>query len=497
MIYHIVYIELLVLKTKIIAQIFTKIRSRLMIDILDKIIQDGVDRGLLQKHTSDNYLNSSSISIDNQQLVNFGSCSYMGLEFAEQIKEATKKTVDLFGTQFSTSRTYLSIGLYDALESELSIMFGKPTIASASTTLGHLAALPVLVEKDDIVILDLQVHSSVQMSAQILKANKIPIHIIPHNDMQALEKKVQSLQSKAGKIWYLADGVYSMYGDFAPLDKLEELLNKYDKLHLYIDDAHGMGWTGENGVGYVRSQIDHHDKMVLVTSLNKSFAAAGGVLVFPNEKTFRKVKNCGTTLIFSGPIQPPMLGAAIASAQIHQTSDFRQKQLSFQQKIEYTNTRIRELDLPQYQESNSPLFFIPVGLPKITRNIIKRMKKMGFYVNAAAFPAVPMKKGGIRFMINNNLSIDEIESMLVNLHKEYVLGLYDEDSSVEEVARLFKLSPFLVNHKIAAKNDLNSANLRQEFYESIDTINVKEWNQLFSDFGSNEHQNLLELEQVF
>ena len=468
-----------------------------MIDIIDKVIQDGVDRGLLQKSISDDSLSSSAISIDGQQLVNFGSCSYMGLEFNDRIKAAVKKTVDRFGTQFSTSRTYLSIGLYKALESELTIMFGKHTIATASTTLGHLAALPVLIEKNDVVILDLQVHSSVQMSAQMLKANKIPIHIIPHNDMEALEAKIKTLHSVEGKIWYLADGVYSMYGDLAPLNKLEKLLDKYDKLHLYIDDAHGMGWTGDKGVGYVRSQIDHHDKMILVTSLNKSFAASGGVIVFPDESSWRKVKNCGTTLIFSGPIQPPMLGAAIASAELHQTIAFKRMQELFQYKIEYTNTRLKELDLPQYQESDSPLFFIPVGLPRVTRNIIKRMKKVGFYVNGAAFPAVPMKKGGIRFMINNNLSIEEIESMLVNLQKEYVLGLYDEGSSIEEVAKLFKLKPFLLEHNFDVKRESNPANLKEEFHDSIKTISSQEWNLMFSKFGSNEYQNLLDLEQVF
>ena len=468
-----------------------------MIDLLDKVIQDGVDRGLLQKSTSDDSLSSSELCIDGQKLVNFGSCSYMGLEFDERIKEATKKTVDKFGTQFSTSRTYLSIGLYNALESELSTMFGKPVIVSASTTLGHLAALPVLIEKNDVVILDLQVHSSVQMSAQILKSNKIPIHLIPHNDMESLETKIQSLQSTKGKIWYLADGVYSMYGDCAPLKELEDLLNKYDKFHLYIDDAHGMGWTGHNGVGYVRSQMEHHNKMVLVTSLNKSFAASGGVLVFPDDESWRKVKNCGTSLIFSGPIQPPMLGAAIASAQLHQTNEFRERQLLFQQKIEYTNKRIKELELPQYKVTDSPLFFIPVGLPRIILTIIKRMKKQGFFLNIAGFPATPMKRGGLRFMINNNLSLKQIDFMLTSLKKEYILGFYDEGSSMEEVAKLFKLKPFLLNHDIAVKEKSNPAKLTEEFHTSIKGVSSKEWNLMFSKFGSNEHQSLLELEQVF
>ena len=468
-----------------------------MIKGLNKLIQDGVDRGLLQKSTSDEYLNSSEISIDDSKYVNFGSCSYLGLEYHPKLKQAVKDSVDKFGTQFSTSRTYLSIGMYEELESELSKMFGKPVIATASTTLGHLASLPVIVEEGDVVILDLQVHSSVQMATQLLKANKIPIHLIPHNDMEALESKIKSLQEKANRVWYLADGVYSMYGDFAPLEKLEFLLHQYKKLHLYIDDAHGMGWVGKNGVGYVRSQIAHHDKMVLATSLNKSFAASGGILIFPNKEMYQKVKNCGTTLIFSGPIQPPMLGAGIASAKLHQSDDLSSLQNELQQKIAFTNRCLEELELPQYQVTDSPLFFIPVGLPRIIMTIIKRMKKKGFYLNSAGFPATPMKKGGLRFMINNNLSMEQINSMLSELKKEYVLGLLSEGSSPEQVAKQFKLPIFLKNHDYSLENNEDKMFLYEEHYDSIGDINPTEWNTLFSNSGSNEHTNLRKLEAIF
>ncbi|MEZ4464970.1 MAG: aminotransferase class I/II-fold pyridoxal phosphate-dependent enzyme [bacterium] len=108
-------------------------------------------------------------------------------------------------------------------------IFHKPLLVSASTTLGHMAALPVLVRDEDAVILDLQVHHSVQTAAQLLKARGIPLHIIRHNDMdQFLELKIRHLQNRHRRIWYLADGVYSMFGDFAPMDRLTDLMNRYE-----------------------------------------------------------------------------------------------------------------------------------------------------------------------------------------------------------------------------------------------------------------------------
>ncbi len=463
---------------------------------LNKIIQDGADRGLLHQFTSSKKLDSAEVEINGEEYLNFGSCSYLGLEFHEDLKEGVKQAVDAFGTQFSTSRTYLSVGLYDQLEAELQNMFNKPALVSASTTLGHLAALPTLINENDIVILDFQVHSSVQMAAKMLKAQNISVQLVPHNDMESLEAKIKSNYTKANRIWYLADGVYSMYGDYSPLDKLEALLNKYSKFHLYIDDAHGMGWTGENGVGYVRSKIKHHDKMVLITSLNKSFASGGGVMIFPNKEWYQLVKNCGTTLIFSGPIQPPMLGAAIASAKLHQSAHFSTIQDELKNKVAYTNKRLKELDLPQYMETDSPLFFIPVGLPQVIRTIVKRMKKKGFYINSASFPATPMKKGGLRFMISNNLSIDQIEAMLATLQKEYLFGLIDEGSSPAEVAKTFKIDNFLSS----AELDLGkkpSLGLKVEIYNSILDLDKKSWDKLFYQTGTNSFDNLLSLENTF
>jgi 7-keto-8-aminopelargonate synthetase-like enzyme len=72
--------------------------------------------------------------------------------------------------------------------------------------------------------------------------------------------------------------------------------------------------------------MKHHDKMVLAVSLNKSFGATGGYLVFPNTEMEEKVRNCGSTYIFCGPIQPPMLGAACASIKLHLSTELEDRQ---------------------------------------------------------------------------------------------------------------------------------------------------------------------------
>lgn len=471
-----------------------------MIDALNQIIEDGYNRGLVHNYTTQSGSKDKSlISISEESdLINFGSCSYLNLENEESLKEGVINAVKDFGTQFSSSRTYLSIGLYKELELLLGKIFHQPLIVTPSTTLGHLAALPVIVEPNDAVILDLQVHASIQMTVQQLKAKKISVHLIQHNCMESLEAKILHLSGKHDKVWYFADGVYSMYGDYAPFNELTDLLNKYDKFHLYIDDAHGMGWAGDNGGGVVRKHMGHHKKMVLAISLNKSYAAAGGCIVFPNEKMQRLVRNCGSTYIFSGPIQPPMLGAGIASAKLHLSDKFKERQIMLGDLIRFTNNLLDEFGLPQFQKTDSPLFFIPVGLPKVCYDIVMRMKEKGFFLNTASFPAVPMKRSGIRFMVNNSLSKNQIHAMLTCLEETYRDVVLVGEDSCFAISNNFKIPEFqLKSLKSVSGNTNKSTRPVVKVYDTIKDIDPKVWNKTFSEEGTLNYENIELVEDIF
>ncbi|MGK7893467.1 MAG: aminotransferase class I/II-fold pyridoxal phosphate-dependent enzyme, partial [Xenococcus sp. (in: cyanobacteria)] len=214
------------------------------IKIVDKIIRDALNQGLIQHFTEHESLNGRLISLKSRNYVNFGSCSYLGLEQHPDLVEGVIQAVRKYGTQFSSSRTYVAVGLYQQLETLLQEIFARPVLVTASTTLGHLSALPTLIGDHDCIILDHQVHSSVQMAAQVRKARGVHVKVIRHNQMEQLEETIKKIQNKYDKIWYLADGIYSMYGDVAPLPELVRLLDTYEQLYLYIDDAHGMSWTG-------------------------------------------------------------------------------------------------------------------------------------------------------------------------------------------------------------------------------------------------------------
>lgn len=458
-------------------------------DILDQMARDFIRRDLALHYTDDDPLDGRGIRVGGRPLINFGSCSYMGFETHPALKRAAADAALRYGTQFSSSRAFISLGLYRELERLLGEIFRKPLMVSASTTLGHMAAIPAIVGDDDAVVLDLQVHHSVQTAAQLVKARGVPIHIVRHNDLDQLERKIRRLQGRHRRIWYMADGVYSMFGDLAPMQRLVELMGRYPSLHCYVDDAHGMSWAGANGCGTVLDAIEHHPRMVLAISLNKAFAAAGGCIVFPDQELADRARNTGGTMIFSGPIQPPMLGAAIASAKLHLSDELPAMQAELMALVDHCNARIAALGLPQYRVTRSPLFFIPTGLPRVVGNLVKRLIGDGFYVNMATFPATPMRQGGLRFMLNRNLTIADIDTLLERVAYHYPRALAEEGSSLAEVRRVFELEEQPRPTAAVATDGLTVQHRR-----SIADIPAALWDGLFAGRGNMTHaaQGLLE-----
>ena len=155
------------------------------------------------------------------------------------------------------------------------------------------------------------------MAANQLRVKGTTVDLVRHNNMERLEAMIQRLSKDHDRIWYMADGVYSMFADLAPFAELRELLDKYPQLMLYVDDSHGVGWAGKHGRGPALDVLAGHPRVIAACSLNKSFGAAGGAIVFPDAEMRRRVKTGGGPMMFSGPIQPPLLGAAIESAKIH------------------------------------------------------------------------------------------------------------------------------------------------------------------------------------
>ena len=477
----------------------SKSRHNKYIDTIDECLTNGVKNGIFQVSLEDDTLNGRHVTIQGQRVINFGSCSYLGLEMDPRLIEGGQRALANYGTQFAASRLFASCGLYKTAEELLSeVFFNQPVIISPTTTLAHIAALPLLIEDNDLIILDHQVHGSVQLAAQIPKSRGVQVEMIRHNNLEELEQKILDNRSKYNKIWYFIDGLYSMYGDYAPLKELKHLLNKYDQLYLYADDAHGMSWIGKNGTGYVLDELGLHQKLVLSTSLCKAFATGGGLLVLPNQEMKRKILTCGSSFTFSGPLQPPTLGAIIESAKIHLTDEIYSLQADLNSRTKLALNLIKQYELPLLAPTESPIFYIGLGLPRVGYNMVKRLLKEGFYTNIGIFPGVPVKCSGLRFAINNKQTHEDIKNVLDAFQYHFPKVLEEEGQSTEDISNNFRIDFKETKKRYPSQKPKDNAQgLSVQLETSIQNIDQPLWDYLLGENGSFDWHGCKFLEETF
>jgi len=407
------------------------------VETINTIIQKGVESGVIQLITDDVPHNGRSIEIKGKELINFSSCSYLGLEVDPRLKEAGKNAIDKYGATFSASRAFVAINLYDQLEDKLEQLFGYPTLVAPTTTLGHQANIPTLIGNRDAIILDHQAHASVRSACKMVQAQGTHVEMIRHNNLEILENRIQKLSEEHKKVWFMADGIYSMFGDQAPLKEIYELLEKYEQFHFYVDDAHGMSWIGKNGSGYVLSQIPYHPKMILITSMAKTFGSIGSAMIYPDNETKQLVKSCGGPLIFSGPIVPSALAANIASADIHLSPEIELLQQALKKRIQYAIKVSEALSLPVVGQNETPVFFVGAGNPDLCFKVCKKILDKGFLLSPAVFPSVPYNNAGLRFTITVHQSFDDIRNLLDTIKEQIDETLKEENFPIEKIHKAF------------------------------------------------------------
>lgn len=416
-----------------------KSKHEQVLSLLDEVSISGKKLGIILQTVEDQQLDGRHVTIGGRRLKNFGSCSYLGLDLDQRLMAGAIDAISRYGVQFSSSRSYLSSPLYGRLEEQLQTIFNQPAAVFNTTTLGHLSNLPIIVGDEDAVVMDVNVHSSVQLAVSLLKERGIPVEIIRHNRLDILEDRVRQLKGSHRRIWYCADGIYSMFGDLAPVNEIVKLMDVHEQLYLYIDDAHGMSWAGDNGSGYVCSRVPSHPKLYLSTSLGKAFGASGGVMVFPDKEEFRRVHDYGKTSIFSIQIPPPVLGAAVASAEIHLSNEIYSLQKQLQDRIRFFNQTAKLLDLPLMSGEISPVKFVCLGKPVTGYNMVSRLINAGYYVNLSVFPSVSYNNTGMRIPLTLHMSKEDIEALLNEVAVQLPRALQDAGTSMKEINRFFKL----------------------------------------------------------
>ena len=471
-----------------------KIKQNNFLDSVDRVFNDAKRQGILHLYAEDDIFTGRHIRINKQNLFHFGTTGYLGLEQDSRLKQAAVQAIYKYGTQFPLSKTYISHPLYSILESHLTTMYNSPVIITKNSTLGHIGAIPSAVADQDAIILDHQVHWSVQNAAKMLKSRSVHIDMIRHNDLEMLEDKIRYLSSKHKRIWYMADGVYSMFGDVAPVEEIMSLVDKYPQLHLYFDDVHGMSWIGKHGTGYVMDKLKVlPDNVLLFGTLSKTFGASGSVLVCSNKKLYNKIKTFGGPLTFSAQLEPAAVAAGIASAEIHLSPEIYDLQSDLLDRINYFNQLLSKTNLPLVEQNGSPVFYIGTGMPVTGYNFVNRLMKEGFFVNLGIFPAVPIKNTGVRITISRHNGKKEIKNLVEAMEYHFPKALEVTKTTNQKVRKAFKL---MVNERNEPEGEITSG-LNVIHERSIKGLSKTEWDSLLGKNGVYDSNGLAFMESVF
>ena len=155
-----------------------------------------------------------------------------------------------------------------------------------------------------------------------------------------------------------------------------------------------------------------HPRTVVVLSLAKAFSASGAAMVFPDREMAKLVRTCGSTMIFSGPLQPALLGAAVASARVHLSDDLVDLQSRLGERIALFNSLAHEADLLLATPAATPIRFVRIGSEADAMDITERLMSEGFYANVAVFPAVSKGRAGIRVALTVHQTLDDVRDIV-------------------------------------------------------------------------------------
>lgn len=473
-----------------------KINHNNFLDTVDHIWTTAKEKGIMHLNSTEPYFDGTFFDINEKRYVNFGTCGYLGLEKHPALIEGARDLLEKYGTQLSMSRAYVRPPYIQELESLVSQIFqGNKAIVYTSTSTTHLSVIGSVIKPDDLIVLDQQVHYSVQYPCKFAKLQGTEVKMIRHSQYDQLEDILKEESNRYKRIWYMADGVYSMHGDIPDTTILKVLMDKYPKLHLYFDDAHGMGWGGTNGAGNIFEQLGVNDRIILISTLAKGFGCVGGIAVFSDTEMYRKIDTYGGILTYTHPLTPANVGAAIASAKIHLSPEIYEYQAELRGLMDYMNRLLKENNITNTSSNDAPIYFIGGGSSRVTHNLVNRILNEGIYVNTATFPVVPNDKSGLRFTLTRHNTMDDVKLLADALAFHLPKAIEEEGDDIQRVYDVFQIP--LVNKQLAKKETSDFSHLTIETYDTIHKIDPTVWDKMMQDRGNFNHSGMQCMEEIF
>ena len=345
-------------------------------------------------------------TVESGDALNFCSNNYLGLSNQNEIKEAAKDAVDKYGFGMSSVRFICGTQqIHKKLERKISEYFGTDdSILYTSCFDANGGLFETILGPDDAIISDELNHASIIDGIRLCKANRFRFK---NNDMGDLELKLRE-RDKFGTVMIATDGVFSMDGHIAKIDKITELAQKYNAM-VMVDDSHATGFIGKTGRGSAE-YCGVMDKVDIWTStFGKALGGASGGFTTGKQEIIDLLRQRSRPYLFSNTLAPSIVAASIKAIDIISLStDLRDK---LEQNTNYFRKEMTDAGF-DIKMGTHPIVPIMIYDAILAKQMAELLLDKGIYVVGFFYPVVPKNMARIRVQISAEMEIDQLSDAI-------------------------------------------------------------------------------------
>jgi len=331
---------------------------------------------------------------DGKEVLNFCANNYLGLSNNPDLKEAAKKALDTHGYGVSSVRFICGTqDIHKQLEDSIARFFGtEDTILYAACFDANGGVFEPLLGEEDAIISDALNHASIIDGVRLCKAQR---YRYANADMEELENQLKTAQAQRFRL-IVTDGVFSMDGNVAPLDKIYALAEKYNAM-VMVDESHSAGVVGETGRG-VTERYNLRGKIEIITgTLGKAFGGAIGGFTTGKKEIIELLRQRSRPYLFSNSIPPMVAGAGIRMFEMMDETNELQDKLH--KNTAYFVERMKDAGF-DIKPTESAICAVMLYDAKLSQEMAANLLNEGIYVTGFYFPVVPKGQARIRVQIS-------------------------------------------------------------------------------------------------
>jgi glycine C-acetyltransferase len=377
-------------------------------EYLQTELQTIEDNGIFKKERIITSPQGAEITVNGETVLNFCANNYLGLSSHPEVIQAAKDTMDTHGFGMSSVRFICGTqDIHKTLEKKISEFYGtEDTILYAAAFDANGGVFEPLLNENDAIISDSLNHASIIDGVRLCKAARFRYE---NSNMEDLEQQlIKANEAGARFKLIVTDGVFSMDGVVAPLDKICDLADKYDAM-VMVDECHAAGFIGATGKGTLEAKGVMGRVDIITGTLGKALGGAMGGYTTSKKEIIELLRQRSRPYLFSNSLAPAIVGASI------KVFELLEKDTTLRDKLEWnTNYFKAGMKKAGFDIIDGDSAIVPVMLydAKLAQTMANELLKKGIYVIGFFFPVVPKEKARIRVQLSASHTKEHLDKAI-------------------------------------------------------------------------------------